>query len=175
MTTPSVRKHAGPGPASDQPPVPEPTFGERARTRRSSKDARKVEDANSREWSIAGWQRLGGAIADAQDLHQRQSRDSNSLRMSSPLGLRPRHAAGALCSDDCLLEIGSVPSRHSARHCIAILRHAEHAKSRRAMIGKIAMEIGPAAIPRRIDAHEDRKSTRLNSSHRSLSRMPSSA
>jgi heme iron utilization protein len=32
MTSPSVRKHAGPGPASDQPPVPEPTFAERART-----------------------------------------------------------------------------------------------------------------------------------------------
>ena len=26
------RKHAGPGPSSDQPPVPEPTFAERART-----------------------------------------------------------------------------------------------------------------------------------------------
>ena len=32
MTTSSVRKHAGPGPTSDQPPVPEPTFAERART-----------------------------------------------------------------------------------------------------------------------------------------------
>jgi putative heme iron utilization protein len=32
MTSPSVRKHAGPGPASGQPPVPEPTFAERART-----------------------------------------------------------------------------------------------------------------------------------------------
>jgi putative heme iron utilization protein len=32
MTTSSVRKHAEPGPASDQPPVPEPAFGERART-----------------------------------------------------------------------------------------------------------------------------------------------
>ena len=32
MTISSVRKHAGPGPASDQPPVPEPTFAERART-----------------------------------------------------------------------------------------------------------------------------------------------
>jgi heme iron utilization protein len=31
MTSPSVRKHAGP-PASEQPPVPEPTFAERART-----------------------------------------------------------------------------------------------------------------------------------------------
>src|SRR5579863_9578902 len=28
----SSRKHAGPGPASDQPPVPEPSFSERART-----------------------------------------------------------------------------------------------------------------------------------------------
>lgn len=32
MTTSSNRKHAGPGPTSDQPPVPEPTFAERART-----------------------------------------------------------------------------------------------------------------------------------------------
>src|ERR1700722_11699799 len=32
MTTSSGRKHPGPGPASDQPPVPEPTFAERART-----------------------------------------------------------------------------------------------------------------------------------------------
>jgi heme oxygenase (biliverdin-IX-beta and delta-forming) len=32
MTTSSGRKHAGLGPASDQPPVPEPTFAERART-----------------------------------------------------------------------------------------------------------------------------------------------
>jgi len=31
MTSPG-RKHAGPGPASDQPTVPEPTFAERART-----------------------------------------------------------------------------------------------------------------------------------------------
>ena len=32
MTNSSSRKHAGPGPASNQPPVPEPTFAERART-----------------------------------------------------------------------------------------------------------------------------------------------
>ena len=32
MTTSTVRKHAGPGPSSGQPPVPEPAFGERART-----------------------------------------------------------------------------------------------------------------------------------------------
>src|SRR5579859_5361095 len=32
MMTSSSRKHAGPGTASDQPPVPEPTFAERART-----------------------------------------------------------------------------------------------------------------------------------------------
>jgi uncharacterized membrane protein YphA (DoxX/SURF4 family) len=32
MTISSGRKHAGPGPTSDQPAVPEPTFAERART-----------------------------------------------------------------------------------------------------------------------------------------------
>ncbi len=32
MTGTSARKHAGPGPATDLPPVPEPTFAERAHT-----------------------------------------------------------------------------------------------------------------------------------------------
>jgi heme iron utilization protein len=32
MTSSSARKHAGPGPANDQPPIPEPTFAERTRT-----------------------------------------------------------------------------------------------------------------------------------------------
>src|SRR5438309_5931856 len=32
MTSPSIRKHAGTGPASDQPAVPEPAFAERGRT-----------------------------------------------------------------------------------------------------------------------------------------------
>jgi heme iron utilization protein len=32
MTSSSARKHAGPGPPADLPPVPEPTFAERART-----------------------------------------------------------------------------------------------------------------------------------------------
>jgi hypothetical protein len=32
MTSPPIRKHAGPAPSSDQPAIPEPSFGERART-----------------------------------------------------------------------------------------------------------------------------------------------
>jgi heme iron utilization protein len=32
MTSPSIRKHVGTGPASDQPTAPEPSFAERART-----------------------------------------------------------------------------------------------------------------------------------------------
>src|SRR2546428_7451946 len=32
MTSSSIRKHAGTGPANDQPAVPEPSFAERART-----------------------------------------------------------------------------------------------------------------------------------------------
>ncbi len=46
-------------------------FGERAGTRRSGEDTGQVDDADAREWPIAGWQRLGGAVADAHDLHER--------------------------------------------------------------------------------------------------------
>ncbi len=129
-------------------------FGERAGTRRSGEDTGQVDDADAREWPIAGWQRLGGAVADAHDLHERQRRDRSALRMSRPFGLRPRHATGALCGNDRLLEIGGVPGGHCARHGVAILRYAEHAERSRAMIGKIAVEIGPAPVPRGIEAHD---------------------
>ena len=48
-----------------------------------------------------------------------------------PFGLRPRHATGALCGNDRLLEIGGVPGGHCARHGVAILRYAEHAERTR--------------------------------------------
>src|SRR6476620_11261233 len=74
--------------------------------------------------------------------------------MSRPFRLRPRPAAGALCINDRLLEIGGVPGGNCARHCVAIFRYAEHAEYHRAMIGKIAVEIGPAPVPGRIEAHD---------------------
>src|SRR5258708_22083691 len=49
---------------------------------------------------------------------------------------------------------GGVPGGNCARHCVAILRYAEHAECSRAMIGKIAVEIGPAPVPGRIEAHD---------------------
>jgi hypothetical protein len=61
----------------------------------------------------------------------RQRRDRSALRMSRPFGLRPRHATGALCGNDRLLEIGGVPGGHCARHGVAILRYAEHAERTR--------------------------------------------
>ncbi len=129
-------------------------LGERAAAGRSGEDAREVEGADARERPIAGRQRLGGGIADAHDLHQRQRRDRNALRMCRPFALRPRHAAGALRGDDRLLEIGGVPSGHRARHRLAVLRHAENVQRGRAMIGKIAMKIRPAPVAGRIEAHD---------------------
>src|SRR5262244_358869 len=123
-------------------------------TSRSSQDASQVEDADARERPIAGWKRFGGAVADAHDLHERQRRHRSALRMSRPFCLRSRHAAGALRCNDRLLKIGGVPSGHCARHGLTILRYAEHAECRRAMIGKIAVEIGPAPIAGWIEAHD---------------------
>src|SRR5206468_9568452 len=129
-------------------------FGECASTSRSGKDASKVEDADARERMITGWKRFGGAVADAHDLHERHCRDRNTLWMFRPVRLRSRHATCALRGNDRLLEIGGVPSGHRARHGLTILRYAEHAKCRRATIGKIAVEIGPAPVPGRIEAHD---------------------
>ena len=70
-------------------------FGERAGTSRSSEDAGKVEDADAREWPITGWQRLGGAVADAHDLHQRQRCD--------------RSACGCLAHSACVRAMPPAP------------------------------------------------------------------
>src|SRR5439155_4488802 len=129
-------------------------FGERAGTGRSSEDAGKVEDADARERPIAGWKGFGVAVADTYDLHERQRCHRSTLRMPRPFRLCSRHAPGALRGNDRLLEIGGVPSGNCARHSVAILRYAEHAECRGAMIGKIAMEIGPAPVPGRIYAHD---------------------
>src|SRR5262249_14397925 len=128
-------------------------FGERAGTSRSGEDAREVDDADPRERPITGWKRFGGAVADANDLHERQRCDRSTLRMFRPFRVRSRHAPGALRSNDRLLEICSVPSGDCARHGLTMRRYAEDAECRRAMIGKIAVEIGPAPVPGRIETH----------------------
>src|SRR5580700_7416410 len=74
--------------------------------------------------------------------------------MPRPFCLRSRHAAGALRHNDRLLKIGGVPRSDRTRHGLTILCYAEHAECRRAMIGKIAVEIGPAPVAGRIEAHE---------------------
>ena len=90
-------------------------FGERAGTCRSGKDARQIENADARERPIAGWKRLGGAVADANDLHQRQRCDRRTLRVSRPFVPRSRHAAGALrrvrarCMKDSIFASGTRP------------------------------------------------------------------
>src|SRR5262245_26230989 len=129
-------------------------LGERARTRRSSEDARQIEHADVREWSVASWQRLWVTIADTNDLQQRQPSDRKGLRVFPPFRLRAGHAAGAICSNNGLLELSGVPGGNGTRHGVAILRRTKHGKRRRAMVGEIAVQITPASIPRGIDAHD---------------------
>ena len=63
------------------------------------------------------------------------------------------HAPGALRGDDRLLELERVPLRHRLAHRLAIFRHAEHAEGGGTMVREIAVEIAPAAVLGRIDAH----------------------
>src|SRR5262249_10260020 len=120
----------------------------------SSKDARQLEYADVREGTVASGQRLWVTIANANDLQQWQRRDCSGLRVLCPLRLRAGHAAGAICGNDGLLEVGALPGGNSSRHGVAILRHTKHGQRRRAMVGEIAVQIAPASVPRGIDAHD---------------------
>src|SRR5262245_61313009 len=121
-------------------------LGERPRTRRSSKDARQIEYADVREGTVASGQRLWVTIANANDLQQWQRRDCSGLRVLCPLRLRAGHAAGAICGNDGLLEVGALPGGNSSRHGVAILRHTKHGQRRRAMVGELAVQIAPESV-----------------------------
>ena len=126
---------------------------ERASTRRAGEDARQIEYSDARQGPIAVGELFGRAAADLDDLHQRQRCDRGGLRVLGPFVHGSHHTAGALRGDDRLLELERVPLRHCLAHRLAIFRHAEHTEGGRTMVREIAVEIAPAAVLRRIDAH----------------------
>ena len=128
-------------------------LGERACARGPGEHAREIEHADPCQRTVAVGQLLRRAVADLDDLHQRQRRDRGGVRVFGPLVHRANHAAGTVGGDDRLLECKRVPLRDGATHRLAILGHAEHAERCGAMVRKITMQIAPPAVLRRVDAH----------------------
>ena len=92
-------------------------------------------------------------VADLDDFQQRQRGDRRGLRMLRPFRHAAHHAAGALGGDDRLLEFERVPFRDGAAHRVLVLLAAEHAQRGGAVVREIGVDIAPAAVLRRIDAH----------------------
>ena len=80
--------------------------------------------------------------------------DGGGLGMLRPLGVGPDHAAGAFGGDDRFLQVGGVPVQHRLCHGIAVFRHAEHAQRRGAVVGEVGVDVAPAAVFGRVDAHD---------------------
>ena len=106
-------------------------LGQGAGAGRPGEDPRQVEHADARQRPIAVGKLFRRALADLDDLHQRQRGDRGGLRVPGPFVHGAHHAAGALRGDDRLLELERVPLRHRLAHRLAIFRHAEHARARR--------------------------------------------
>ena len=128
-------------------------LGERAGGGRSGEDPGQVEHADARQRAVAFGQPFPRAVADLHDLHQRQRGDRRGLRMLRPFGHAAHHAAGALGVDDRLLELERIPGRHGTTHRVAVFRHAEDLERGLAMVREIGVDIAPAPVLRRIDAH----------------------
>ena len=128
-------------------------LGEGAGTGRPGEDPRQVEHPDARQRPITVGELFRRAVTDLDDLHQRQRGDRRGLWVLGPFGHRTHHAPGAMRGDDRLLELERVPLRHRLAHCLAIFRHAEHAEGSSTMVREIAVEIAPAAVLGRIDAH----------------------
>ena len=129
-------------------------LGERAGAGRARQHARDVDHADAGKRAVAGRQRLGLALADPDDLHQRQAGDRDALRVARPLLVGAHHPARALVGDDRLFEIGGGPVQHGLGDGRAVLRHAQHLQRDRPMVGEIAMKVAPAPVPGRIEAHD---------------------
>ena len=128
-------------------------LGEGARTGRPGEDPRQVEHSDARQRAIAVGELFRRTVADLDDLHQRQRGDCGGLRVLGPIFQVPHHAPGAVPGDDRLLKLESVPMCHRVAHRLAIFRHSEYAEGGGTIVREIAVEIAPAAVLGRIDAH----------------------
>ena len=128
-------------------------LGEGAGTGRPGEDPRQVEHPHARQRPVAVGKLLWRAVADFDDLQQRQRGDGSGLRVLGPFGHGAHHAPGALRGDDRLLEFEGVPLRHRLAHRRALFWHAEHAEGGGTMVREIAVEIAPAAVLGRINPH----------------------
>ena len=102
---------------------------------------------------LAVGQWLGLAVADLDDLHQRQRGDRGCLRMFGPFGHAAHHAARTLGGEDRLFQFERVPFGHGLPHRLPLLGHAEHIHRGGAVVREIGVDIAPAAVLRRVDAH----------------------
>ena len=74
--------------------------------------------------------------------------------MPRPLFFGANHPTRTMRGNDGLFEFERVPLRYRFTYCLAIFRNTENFKRCLAMIGKVAVQIAPAIVLRRISAHD---------------------
>ena len=120
---------------------------------RAGEDPRQVEHAHARQRPIAVRELLPRTVADLDDLDQWQRGDSSGLRVLGQFVHRAHHAPSAVRGDDRLLKLEGVPLCDGFAYCLAIFRHAEYAEGGGTMVREVAVDVAPAAVLGRIDAH----------------------
>ena len=129
-------------------------LGQGAGGGRSGEHPGQVEHPDAGERPVAFGQLFRRAVADLDDLQQRQRGDRGGLRVLRPFGHAAHHAAGAFGGDDRLFEFERIPVRDRPAHRVAVFRHAEHLERGLAVVREIGVDVAPAAVLRRIDAHD---------------------
>ena len=88
-------------------------------------------------------------------LEMRVTLDPKSGEAVAPKGAGLGLIIAGLCMNGRNVRVEKGFECQGARYGLAVLlRYAEHAQRRRAMIGKIAVNIGPASVAARIEAHD---------------------
>ena len=113
---------------------------------RPGEHARKVEHAHATERPHAVADLLGGAVADAADLKEREAGDGAPLLVVAPL-LAGAHERGApACGDDLRLEALTVAGRNGRRDGLALVRGIEDLERGVAVVHEVRVQADPAAV-----------------------------
>ena len=121
-------------------------LGQRLAAGRAGQHPGQVERPDPRQGSIACGHRLGGRLADLDDLEQRQGGHGGGLRRRQPLRFVADQGAAAAGIEDRLLEGFAVPQGHRCGNRCPVGADAEHREIAVAQIEEIAMQVDPALV-----------------------------
>ena len=114
---------------------------------RTGENAGHVQHAHPGKRPIRRRQGLWKALAQGQDLQNRQTRNRRLLGVGQPLLGRAHEGRARACGDQRFFQLLALPVGDRLRHRWSIPRAAENIQGTLPMMGKVGVQLQPPSIP----------------------------